>query len=66
MDFGWGKALYGGPMNAYALASSLIPYKNKQGQEGILIPFCFPSGVMERFVKELDKMLKTRLISSSL
>ena len=65
VDFGWGKALFGGPMNAYPDLSFYIAYNNKQGQEGIVISFCLPSKAMERFVKELERMLKTRLFTSS-
>ena len=66
VDFGWGKALFGGPMYGSLIISMYIPYKNKQGKEGIVIPFCLPSEAMERLVKELDRVLNTRLINSSL
>ncbi|XP_054796678.1 benzyl alcohol O-benzoyltransferase-like [Prosopis cineraria] len=66
VDFGWGKAVYGGPARAVKVASFYMPFKNAQGQEGLVIPLCLPGEAMERFVKELDRMLKTRLITSSL
>ncbi|KAI9084376.1 hypothetical protein K1719_033718 [Acacia pycnantha] len=63
VDFGWGKAVYGGPAKGGVgaipgVASFYIPFKNAQGQEGLVIPVCLPGEAMERFVKELDGMLK--------
>lgn len=60
VDFGWGKAVYGGIAKgglgavAEAYASSfLIAIKN-----GIVMPICLPAESMERFAMELDRMLK--------
>lgn len=63
VDFGWGKAAYGGPAKGGVgaipgVASFYIPFKNAQGQEGLVIPVCLPGEAMERFVKELDSMIK--------
>ncbi|XP_054796676.1 benzyl alcohol O-benzoyltransferase-like [Prosopis cineraria] len=66
VDFGWGKAVYGGPARVVKTASFYIPFKNDKGQEGLVVPLCLPGEAMERFVTELDTMLKTRLITSSL
>ncbi|KAK7243183.1 hypothetical protein RIF29_37972 [Crotalaria pallida] len=62
VDFGWGKAVYGGPAKGGVgaipgVASFYIPFKNAKGEEGLVIPLCLPSDAMERFVKELDKLL---------
>ncbi|KAK8542866.1 hypothetical protein V6N13_136582 [Hibiscus sabdariffa] len=62
-DFGWGKAVYGGPAKSGVgpipgLASFLIPFKNKKGEAGIVLPISLPAQAMEIFVKELDAMLK--------
>ncbi|KAG8473816.1 hypothetical protein CXB51_035897 [Gossypium anomalum] len=58
VDFGWGKAVFGGPANATGLVSFFIPTKNKEGQVGTLVPICLPASAMERFSNELDNMLK--------
>lgn len=63
VDFGWGKPAYGGPAKGGVgaipgVASFYIPFRNKKGEEGIVVPVCLPAPAMVRFVKELDKMLK--------
>ncbi|XP_050221523.2 benzyl alcohol O-benzoyltransferase-like [Mercurialis annua] len=59
VDFGWGKAIYGGPAKAIPiLASFFVAFENQKGENGILVPLCLPSQVMERFVKELQIMLQ--------
>ncbi|XVE90194.1 hypothetical protein DITRI_Ditri20bG0059000 [Diplodiscus trichospermus] len=58
VDFGWDEAEFGGPANALELISFYIPSKNKEGEEGIVVPVCLPVPVMERFTKQLDGMLK--------
>ncbi|CAN0830090.1 Benzyl alcohol O-benzoyltransferase [Linum grandiflorum] len=63
VDFGWGKAVYAGPAKGGIgdlpeAASFYIPFTNKEGEKGIVVPICLPSEAMEIFVKELEKMLK--------
>ncbi|OAY44535.1 benzyl alcohol O-benzoyltransferase [Manihot esculenta] len=59
VDFGWGKAVYGGPVRAIPIiASFLVPFENKKGEKGIVIPICLPSQAMERFAKELNNLLE--------
>ncbi|KAG6605171.1 Benzyl alcohol O-benzoyltransferase, partial [Cucurbita argyrosperma subsp. sororia] len=63
VDFGWGKAAYGGPAKGGVgaipgVASFYIPFKNKMGEKGVLVPLCLPAPAMERFVEELDGLLK--------
>lgn len=63
VDFGWGKAAYGGPAKGGVgaipgLASFFIPFTNKKGENGIVVPVCLPAPAMEIFVRELDSMLK--------
>ncbi|XP_022148547.1 benzyl alcohol O-benzoyltransferase-like [Momordica charantia] len=66
VDFGWGKAIYGGPAVGEAgmmpsLISYFIPLKNKKGEKGILVPLCLPATAMERFVVELeDDLLRAK------
>ncbi|XP_011009229.1 PREDICTED: benzyl alcohol O-benzoyltransferase-like [Populus euphratica] len=64
VDFGWGNAIYGGTAKAAPeLASFYIPFTNKKGEDGIVVPFCLPSPAVERFYKELEGMLKGQLVS---
>ncbi|KAH6771306.1 hypothetical protein C2S52_016109 [Perilla frutescens var. hirtella] len=59
VDFGWGKPVYGGPMEDTIFGSHYIPFK-KNGEIGKIIPVCLPANAMEMFVKELEEMLKGR------
>ncbi|EOY10279.1 Benzoyl coenzyme A: Benzyl alcohol benzoyl transferase, putative [Theobroma cacao] len=57
VDFGWGKAMYGGPAKG-VVASFQIPHRNKKGENGLVVPIYLPASAMERFVRELNRMLK--------
>ncbi|KAM1093554.1 hypothetical protein ACFX13_008786 [Malus domestica] len=62
VDFGWGKAAYGGPAKGGVgaipgVASFYIPFRDNRGEDGIVVPICLPAAAMEIFVKELDTML---------
>ena len=61
VDFGWGKPCYGGPAKGGVVSSSYIPFKNAKGVEGFVIPVCLPTQAMERFIKELDSVLKNNI-----
>ncbi|KAK6154101.1 hypothetical protein DH2020_013740 [Rehmannia glutinosa] len=63
VDFGWGKAAYGGAAKGGVgaipgVASFYIPLKNNKGEKGIVVPVCLPANAMEVFVKELEMMVK--------
>lgn len=59
VDFGWGKATYGGTASAISdLISFYIPFKNSKGENGIVIPICLPENAMKVFVLELEKTLQ--------
>ncbi|XP_022858860.1 benzyl alcohol O-benzoyltransferase [Olea europaea var. sylvestris] len=62
VDFGWGKAFYGGPAKGGVgaipgVASFYIPFRNEKGEDGIVVPICLPALAMEQFVKELESMI---------
>ncbi|KAK1402684.1 Benzyl alcohol O-benzoyltransferase [Heracleum sosnowskyi] len=63
IDFGWGRAAYGGPPRGvigYDITemSFYIPNQNKKGEKGIVVALSLPAIAMEKFVAELDNMLK--------
>lgn len=61
LDFGWGKALYGGVAKGGAGpfhgAMYLISHRNGKGEEGTVIPIWLPHKAMDMFANELDDML---------
>ncbi|XP_058752065.1 benzyl alcohol O-benzoyltransferase-like [Vicia villosa] len=63
VDFGWGKAVYGGPARTGdgGIAGFHIPFKNAKGEDGLIIPFFLPSHAMERLIKETDNLLKRNI-----
>ena len=64
VDFGWGMPAKGGVGAIPGVASFYIPFKNGLGEDGIVIPICLPASAMERFVKELDGLLKDQPITN--
>ncbi|XP_024626050.1 benzyl alcohol O-benzoyltransferase [Medicago truncatula] len=60
VNFGWGEAVYGGVVNCVAgplpRATFIIPHKNAEGEEGLILLIFLTSEVMKRFAEELDKM----------
>jgi hypothetical protein len=69
VDFGWGMPAYGGPAKGGVgaipgVASFYIPFKNGLGEDGIVIPICLPAPAMERFVKQLDGLLKDQPVTN--
>ncbi|XVE62371.1 hypothetical protein DITRI_Ditri06bG0113100 [Diplodiscus trichospermus] len=65
VDYGWGKPVFGGLAGALGAISLFISAKDKKGDVGTLVPICLPAAAMERFVKELENMLKGNLVSIS-
>ena len=58
VDFGWGRPAYGGPARGGAVNSFFIPFNNRKGDKGIVVPVWLPASAMETFALELDGMLK--------
>ncbi|XP_072955414.1 benzyl alcohol O-benzoyltransferase-like [Typha angustifolia] len=63
VDFGWGKAVYGGPAKGGVgaipgVASFYIPTTNDKGEKGIVVPVCLPAPAMNKFATEIDGLLK--------
>ncbi|KAL5066846.1 hypothetical protein RYX36_017733 [Vicia faba] len=70
VDFGWGKAVYGGPAKGGVgavpgVASFYIPFVNGKGEKGLVIPVCLPAQAMERFVVELHSVLNNNKVNKS-
>ena len=66
LDFGSGKASFGGPVKVFQEPNHDPPYfyfqvKNNQGEDGIMLPMCLPTLVMERFIKELYRACLVRV-----
>ncbi|KAJ4724413.1 Benzyl alcohol O-benzoyltransferase [Melia azedarach] len=58
IDFGWGKPVYAGPAATLPSFSFQLKYKNKDGEDGILVLLCMPQATMEMFEKELNKITR--------
>jgi len=59
LDFGWGLPIFAGSAGEVpGIGTFYAPYKNKKGEMGILFPVSLPAPAMERFVTELNSMLR--------
>lgn len=68
VDYGWGKSVYGGIARADVgpvpgVLHFYTPMQNSKGEKGIIVPICLPGPVMERFVVQLDMMIRGPRIS---
>ncbi|KAL3630387.1 Benzyl alcohol O-benzoyltransferase [Castilleja foliolosa] len=69
VDFGWGKAVYGGAAKGGVgaipgVASFYIPLKNSKGENGIVVPVCLPANAMDVFTKEIEMMVRRESINN--
>ncbi|KAL7187859.1 hypothetical protein ACSBR1_037833 [Camellia fascicularis] len=59
VDFGWGKPVFGGVPRAISLISVFARFRDiRGGEDGIVVPICLPESVMDRFERELKKMIQ--------
>lgn len=66
MDWGWGKAVSGGPVDVGEnLISFLGTSKNSAGEEGAVVPFCLPDSALGRFKSEVKKMVSFRPLENA-
>ncbi|EMS58181.1 hypothetical protein TRIUR3_08725 [Triticum urartu] len=61
-DFGWGTPVYGGMAEGgighmTGDTSFLIAVKNSKGEDGLVVPVCLPSPVMDKFVEEMRRLM---------
>ncbi|KAM4075867.1 hypothetical protein ACJW30_12G021500 [Castanea mollissima] len=68
VDYGWGKSVYGGPVKGEVgaipgVSCFQIPGKNSKGENGIMVPISMPVQAMERFLKQLDCLLKDQHVT---
>ncbi|CAM0875972.1 unnamed protein product [Alopecurus aequalis] len=47
LDYGWGRPVYAGPAMVATICSFLIPFKNANGEDGIIITICLPGHTLD-------------------
>ncbi|CAN1246292.1 Benzyl alcohol O-benzoyltransferase [Linum grandiflorum] len=64
VDFGWGEAVYGGPMGAdvTGVTNFCMSGMNKEGENVVVLALSLPAAAMRRFVKELENMVYEPLV----
>lgn len=64
VDFGWGEGAYAGPALG-TVASFQISFKNRKGEEGILVPMNLPAAAMGNFVRVLNRELEGQELAAA-
>ncbi|KAL0536511.1 hypothetical protein IC582_025460 [Cucumis melo] len=67
VDFGWGKAIFGGPTTTGAritrgLVSFCVPFMNRNGEKGTALSLCLPPPAMERFRANVHASLQVKQV----
>ncbi|CAI9098905.1 OLC1v1035636C1 [Oldenlandia corymbosa var. corymbosa] len=68
VDFGWGNPVYYGvPIGddkneIHATSCNYSRTKNKQGEEGVLVPICLPKLAMKSFVQLMKKFIMMNIV----
>ncbi|KAK7397279.1 hypothetical protein VNO78_18446 [Psophocarpus tetragonolobus] len=64
VDFGWGDAVYGGPLQGgagpFPATTYFTPVKNAKGEQGLIFPIWLPAQAMERFANEFNDMFQNQ------
>ncbi|GLT73933.1 hypothetical protein SLA2020_457610 [Shorea laevis] len=60
VDFGWGEAVYGGPIGSidFIVYHANAICRNNKGERGVVVPVWLPPLAMERFEQEIEKMTR--------
>ncbi|GLT91361.1 hypothetical protein SLE2022_092520 [Rubroshorea leprosula] len=60
VDFGWGEAVYGGPIGSidFTVCYANARCRNSKGERGVVMPVWLPPVAMERFEQEIEKMTR--------
>ncbi|XP_074579947.1 benzyl alcohol O-benzoyltransferase-like [Curcuma longa] len=63
VDFGWGKAPYGGPAKGGVgaipgVGSFYVPSRNSKGEEGIVVAVCLLAPAMDKFTQEMHNLME--------
>jgi hypothetical protein len=57
VDFGWGEPVYAGPADTHFGVSFFITGKDRDGEDQVVVPVVLPWLAMDRFAKEVEKLL---------
>jgi hypothetical protein len=48
------------------VVSFLVPCRNTNGEDGIVIPMCLPATAMDKFGEEMGKLLRSTMLKPAL
>ncbi|KAJ1275899.1 hypothetical protein BS78_05G171500 [Paspalum vaginatum] len=58
VDLGWGKPVYGGPVETPLIGSFVAGAKNGQGEDALMVALALPHMVMDRFTAQVKMLVK--------